>query len=72
MQMPKASSRKQFQMEGSRFKNSKRKTFKGSQTAWNNLIKPGLQLATSLVSAVVAAKTKNRQPAQKTSKTFRD
>ena len=30
---------KQFQLEGCGFKNTKKETFKGSQTAWNKLLK---------------------------------
>ena len=54
----------QFQLEGSGFKNTMKKIFKGSQTAWNKFIKPGLKMATPLISAAVAAKTKNPQSAQ--------
>ena len=54
----------QFQLEGSGFKNTMKKIFKGSQTAWNKFIKLGLKMATPLISAAVAAKTKNPQSAQ--------
>ena len=54
----------QFQLEGAGFKNTMKKIFKGSQTAWNKFIKPGLKMATPLISAAVAAKTKNPQSAQ--------
>ena len=40
------------------------KIFEGSQTAWKKFIKPGLKIATPLISAAVAAKTKNPQSAQ--------
>ena len=40
------------------------KIFKGTQTAGNEFIKPGLQIATPLISAAFAAKTKNPQTAQ--------
>ena len=56
----------QFQLEGAGFKNTMKKIFKGSQTAWNKFIKPGLKMATPLISAAVAAKTKNPQSAQVT------
>ena len=56
----------QFQLEGAGFKNTMKKIFKGSQTAWNKFIKPGLKMATPLMSAAVAAKTKNPQSAQVT------
>ena len=35
--------------------------------AWDRFIKPGLKLATPLISAAIAAKTKNPQSAQVTS-----
>ena len=38
--------------------------FLGQQKAWDSFIKPGLQMATSLISAAVAAKTKNPQSDQ--------
>ena len=41
-----------------------KKIFKGSQTAWNNFLKPALQIATPIFSAGVAMKTKNPQSAQ--------
>ena len=42
------------------------KIFKGTQTAWNKFIKPGLKMATQLIPAAVAAKTNNPQSAQVT------
>ena len=56
----------QFQLEGSGFKNKLKSIFRGTQTAWNKFIKPGLKMATPLISAAVAAKTKNPQSAQVT------
>ena len=44
------------------------KIFKGSQTAWNKLFrKPALKIATPIISAGVAMKTKNPQSSQVTS-----
>ena len=54
----------QFQLEGAGFKNTLKKIFKGSQTAWNKFLKPALKIATPIISASVAAKTKNPQSAQ--------
>ena len=51
----------QFQLEGAGFKNKLKSIFKGTQTAWNKFIKPGLKMATPLISAAIAAKTKNPQ-----------
>ena len=57
----------QFQLEGAGFENTMKKIFKGSQTAWNNFLKPALKIATPIFSAGVAMKTKNPQSAQVTS-----
>ena len=57
----------QFQLEGSGYKNTMKKTFKGSQTTWNRFRKPKLKIATPIISAGVAMKTKNPQSAQVTS-----
>ena len=54
----------QFQLEGAGFKSKLQKIFKGTQTPWNKFIGPGLKMATPLISAPVAAKTKNPQSAQ--------
>ena len=54
----------QFQLEGAGFKNKLKTLFRGTKTAWDKFIKPGLKMATPLISAAVAAKTKNPQSAQ--------
>ena len=54
----------QFQLEGGSIKSKLQQIFKGTQAAWNKFLKPGLKMATPLISAVVAAKTKNPQSAQ--------
>ena len=54
----------QYQLEGGSIKSKLQKIFKGTQSAWNKFIKPGLKMATPLISAAVAAKTKNPQSAQ--------
>ena len=56
----------QFQLEGGSIKSKLQKIFKGTKTAWDKFIKPGLKMATTLISAAVAAKTKNPQSAQVT------
>ena len=45
-----------------------KKTSEEQKKPWNNFIKPGLKMATPLISAAVAAKTKSTQSAQKTNK----
>ena len=57
----------EIQLEGAGFKNTMKKKFKGSPTAWNKFLKPALKIATPIISAGVATKTKNPQSAQVTS-----
>ena len=54
----------QYMLEGGSIKSKLQKIFKGTQTAWNKFLKPGLKMATPLISSAVAAKTKNPQSAQ--------
>ena len=51
-------------IEGGSIKSKLQKIFRGTQFSWNKFIKPGLKMATPLISAAVAAKTKNPQSAQ--------
>ena len=55
---------KQFQLEGGSIESKLQKIPKGTETAGNKFIKPGLKMATPLISAAVATKTKNPQSAQ--------
>ena len=57
---------KQFQLEGGSIKSELQKIFRGTKKAWHSFIKPGLKKAAPLISAAVAAKTKNPQSAQVT------
>ena len=50
---------KQFQHEGGSIKSKLQKAFKGTQTAWNKFLEPGLKMATPLITATIAVKTKN-------------
>ena len=54
----------QFQLKGGSIKSKLQKIFRGTQTAWNKFNRPGLKMATPLISAAVAAKTKSPQSAQ--------
>ena len=54
----------QYMLEGGSIKSKPEKIFRGTQSAWNKFIKPGLKMATPLISAAVAVKTKNPQSAQ--------
>ena len=53
-------------VEGGSIRSKLRKIFKGTKKAWDSFIKPGLKMATPLISAAVAAKTKSPQTAQTT------
>ena len=56
----------QYMLEGGSIKSKLQKIFRGTKTARNKFIKPGLKIATPLISAAVAAKTKNPASAQVT------
>ena len=54
----------QYMLEGGSIKSKLQKIFRGTKKAWDSFIKPGLKMATPLISAAAAAKTKNPQSAQ--------
>ena len=58
----------QYMLEGGSIQGKLQKIFRGTKKAWDSFIKPGFKMATPLISAAVAAKTKNPQSAQLTSK----
>ena len=49
---------KQLQLEGNGFKNTMKKIFKRSQTAWNKFLKLAFKITTPIITAGVAMKTK--------------
>ena len=55
---------RQYMLQGGTIKIKLQKLFRGSQTAWNKLLKPGLKIAAAIISTAVAAKTENSQSAQ--------
>ena len=55
---------RQFRPEGAGFRNTTKKIFQGTGKMWNNFIKPVLKIATPIISAGVAVKTKTAQSAQ--------
>ena len=55
-----------YMLEGGSIKSKLQKIFRGTKSAWDKFIKPGLKMATPLISAAVAAKTKKPQSAQVT------
>ena len=56
----------QFQLEAAGFKNTMKKKFKGSQTAWNKFLKPAVNVAAPFIGMAVGAKTKNPKVAAAT------
>ena len=56
----------QFQLEGAGFKNTMKKIFKGSQTAWNKFLKPTINATAPFIGMAVSAKTKNPKVGQAT------
>ena len=50
---------KQYMLEGNGFKNTMKKIFNGSETAWNRFLKPALNKASPYIGKAVSAKTKN-------------
>ena len=55
-----------YMLDGGSIKNKLQKIFKGTKIAWDSFIKPGLKMATPLISVATAAKTKNPQSVQVT------
>ena len=56
----------QYMLEGGSIKSKLQKFFRRSEKAWDSFIKPGFKMATPLISAAVAAKTKNPESAKVT------
>ena len=50
---------KQYQLEGGSIKTKLKKTFKGTEKAWNSVLKPALNIASPYIGMAVSAKTKN-------------
>ena len=57
----------QYRLEGGSIKSKLQKIFTGTKSAWDKFFKPALKIATPIISAGVAMKTKNPQSAQITS-----
>ena len=56
----------QFQFEPAGFKNTMEKIFKGTQSAWNNFLKPAINVSAPFIGMAVGAKTKNPKVAAAT------
>ena len=57
---------KQDMFEGAGFKDTMKKYFKGSQTAWNIFLKPTVNIAEAFIGMHVGEKTKDPKVAQAT------
>ena len=57
---------KQLQIEGNGFKNTMKKIFEASQTAWNIFLKPMIKTLAPVIATAVGAKSKNKQVGQAT------
>ena len=57
---------KQFQLEVAGFKNTMKKIFKASQTAWNKFLKPAVRVAAPFIGMAVSVKAKNPKVGQAT------
>ena len=49
----------QYRLEGAGFKNTMKKLFKGSQTAWNKFLRPTIKTLAPVIGMALAAKSKN-------------
>ena len=58
---------RQNMFEGGSIKSKLKSNFRATKKAWDSFNKPGLKMATPLISVALAAKTKNPQSAQITS-----
>ena len=56
----------QYMLEGGSIKSNLQKIFRGTKTAWDKFTKPGLKMATPLISAAVSARTRDPRSAQVT------
>ena len=56
----------QYMLEGGSIKSKLQKIFRGTQTAWDKFLKPGVNLAAPYIGMAVSAKTKNPEVGQAT------
>ena len=57
---------RQFQLEGSGFKDKMEKFFNGTEKAWDKFFKPAVNVAAPFIGMAVSAKTKNPRAGQAT------
>ena len=61
----------QFQLAGRSIKGQLQKLFRGTQTSWNNILKPANNATAPFVGMAVSAKTKNPKAGQATPDTLK-
>ena len=61
----------QYMLEGVSIKSKLQKCFTGTQTAWNNFLKPAVNVAAQFIGMAVSAKTRNPKISQATTKTLK-
>ena len=57
---------KQFQLEGGSIKSKLQEKFRGTQTAWNKVLKPAINATAPFFGMAVSAKTRNPKVGQAT------
>ena len=62
---------KQFLLEGGSIKSKIQKIYKGTQTIWNEFIKPAVNVAAPFIGMAVSEKTMNPTVGQATTKTLK-
>ena len=58
--------RHQYMLEGGSIKSKLQNIFRGTQTAWNNFLKPAINATAPFIGMAVSAKTKNPKVGQAT------
>ena len=61
----------QYMLEGGSIKSKIQKTFKGTQTAWNHILKPAIKATAPFIGSAVSAKTKKPKVGQSTTNTLK-
>ena len=57
---------RQFQLEGASIRGKLQKIFTGTQTAWNKILMPAVNVAAPFIGMAVSAKTENPKVGQAT------
>ena len=63
---------KQFQLDGGSIKSKLQKIFRGTQTVWNNFLKPAIIATAPFIGMAVRAKSRNPKVGQATTKILKN